>query len=127
MWSADEKKNNQKEVAVSLKTQFSPGISDDEAAEHRSDSSSRPSYSHGGSSSSDEFSGCVNVSAHSAGLESSHRHLLLGGCDTQGCQQWSSLKHKDKPDWKPDWTCYFQGFRGLGLKIKQSDKEVRGE
>lgn len=64
-----------------------PGISNNKATEHRSDSSTRSSHSHSGGSCSNEFSSGVNVTAHSASLESPHSHLLLGGYSTLRCQE----------------------------------------
>lgn len=71
-----------------------PGVSDNKATEHCSNSSSRSSHSHRGSSGSDELCSGVDVTAHSASLERPHCHLQLGGCNALWCQERSSLKYK---------------------------------
>lgn len=46
-----------------------PGVSNDQASKHRSDSGSRPGHSDGGGSGADKLGSCVDVTAHRTGLE----------------------------------------------------------
>lgn len=69
-----------------------PGVSNDKATEHCSNSSTGSSHSHGGSSSTDELCSSVDVAAHSAGLEAPQRNQLLGSHSGLWCQEGSSLK-----------------------------------
>lgn len=82
----DKHRSSTQLVAVDL-----PGISNDETAEHCSNSSTRPSHSDCGGSSTNEFGSGINVPAHSTGLEASESYLGEGALWHEG---YVSLKNK---------------------------------
>ena len=82
----DKHRSSTQFVAVDL-----PGISNDETAEHCSNSSTRSSHSDCGGSSTNEFGSGINVPAHSTGLEASESYLGEGALWHEG---YVSLKNK---------------------------------
>lgn len=63
--------------ALNLNSLFVPGVANDEAAEHCSDSSSWAGHTHCGSTSADELSSSVNVPGDRTGLEGAGQHCRL--------------------------------------------------
>lgn len=72
-----------------------PGIANDEAAEHCSDSSSWAGHTHCGSSSTDELGGSVDVPRDCAGLEGARQDCRLANWQ-QGLKEKKQLQYSDK-------------------------------
>lgn len=95
-----------------------PCISDDEASEHCSDSSTRPSNSNGGSSSTNKLGSSVNVPADSTGLDAPQWDLGEGALWQQSYSVLEDKrKIKKKKIKKNPKTFYLQGNSENKLQV----------